>query len=755
WHGQTYDQTGTYELPFKTIEGCDSVYTLTLFVDPSYTINQDTTVCFGESFSWNNLYINATEAGEKDYKATLQSIYGTDSIINLHVTVLPRIVEYKQLSFCHGGGVTYNGHTYTQAGRDTLTYQSHFGCDSLLVLTIYENPSYQFFDTVYLAKGETITWHKLSITEFRTYTDSYESVNGCDSTYTLVVYEKPTYNFYQDSTICFGDAFEWHNQKISEEKEGTYTYTAKYTSQYGTDSIYHLTLTMLPKYWTIQQLFFCEGSGVSYGGKTYNQSGRDTLHYTSVLGCDSVVEVVVNIKHPICFRDTINLEEGTTREWRGQTISTAGTYKDEYGCDSIFTLFVKMVHVDHIYQNATICEGDTYSWEGKTYTTAGDYTESYKNQAGNDSIMHLHLTINPKSWVIKHFSLCQGGTIEYNGKSYNKAGRDTLTFTSTLGCDSVEEVIVIETYPFHHYDTLKLEAGTSTQWHGQTISTGGTYKDENTTVAGCDSIYELYVQLYYVDHIYKDTTICYGETYTWEGETFNVSGEYVREKRFTNQAGSDSIMHLHLVILPEYKVIKSFTLCHGSSIEYNGKTYTTSGRDTLLFTSGHGCDSIVEVIVTETYPFYQYDTIRLEEGTTTQWHGQTISEGRTYADEHKTVAGCDSIYYLTVQMVHVDHIYQNASICEGEAYVWEGQTYNTTGDYTASYKNQAGNDSIMHLHLTVGPKSWVIKHFSLCQGSTIEYNGKTYSKAGRDTITFTSSMGCDSIEEVIVTEVYP
>ncbi len=708
WHGQQYNQPGTYKIREKTIYGCDSIYTLTLLVDPKYEVFKDTTVCLGNGFNWNQYYINAQEPGEKDYEATLMSVYGTDSIVHLHVTVWPKIKTEKQLYFCHGGSVTYKDRVYTQQGRDTIVYQSQYGCDSLVILTINEYPTFNVIDTAYIAKGETLPWRGQTITEPKTYFDSYQTINGCDSVYTLVVYEKPSYQFYQDTTICFGEVFEWHNQKVSQKEAGTYEYTAAYSTIWGTDSVYHLTVMVQPKYWTIQQLSICEGTNVSFNGKTYTQSGRDTLYYTSALGCDSVVEVVVTEAYPFYLYDTLQLEAGKTVEWHGQTLSAGGTYTDEHktisGCDSIYYLYVEMVCV--------------------------------------------------QTWTLKYLTLCQGGTIEYNNKTYTQAGRDTMTFTSSLGCDSVVEVIVSEVYPFHQYDTIQLEAGTTTEWRGQTIAEGGTYTDAYSTVGGCDSIYELYVQLYYVDHIYKDTTICYGESYTWQGDTFNTPGEYVREKRFKNQAGTDSIMHLHLVILPEYKLTKSFTLCQGSTIEYNGKTYNAAGRDTLYFTSGHGCDSIVEVIVTEAYPFYQYDTIRLEAGTTTDWRGQTIVEGGTYTDAYSTVGGCDSIYELYVQLYYVNHIYKDTTICYGETFTWQGETYNEPGEYTRekAFKNVAGTDSILHLHLTILPKYWTVQSLTFCHDKSIIFNGKTYTQPGRDTVYMTSSTGCDSIIEVIISE---
>ncbi|MCQ2312449.1 MAG: hypothetical protein MJZ84_03255 [Paludibacteraceae bacterium] len=852
-YGKTYSKAGKDTIVVPAETGCDSTIEVIINQYPSYHFRDTIHIPEDSSYLWHGQVYNQTGT----YLVQEKSIYGCDSIYSLTLIVDCTVKTEQSLYFCHGGSITYKDRTYTKQGRDTIVYQSQEGCDSLVILTINEYPTFVYYDTVYIAKGQTIEWHGLDISEAKTYEDAYRTVDGCDSIYYLVAYEKPSYQFYQDTTICFGEVFEWHNQKVSQKEIGTYEYTAAYSSIWGTDSIYHLTVTIQPEYWTIKQLSICDGMNVSFNGKTYTQSGRDTLYYTSVLGCDSVVEVIINAQTPLYFKDTIQLEEGTSLDWRGKTITDGGTYTDEYGCDSVFMLYVQMVHVDHFYQTVSICEGDVYTWEGKDYTLPGDYTASYKNMAGNDSIMHLHLTVNPKPWVIEYLTLCQGSTLEYNGKTYTHAGRDTITFTSSLGCDSIVEVIVKEGYPFYHYDTIQLEAGKTTEWHGQTLSAGGSYTDEHKTTSGCDSIYEVYVQLYYVDHIYKDTTICYGESYTWQGETFSESGEYTREKVFKNVVGTDSIQHLHLIILPKYWTIKNLTICQGNSVTYNGKTYTTAGHDTILFTSSHTCDSVVEVIVTEAYPFYHYDTLQLEAGKTIDWHGQTLSKGGSYEDAYTTIAGCDSIYYLYVEVVctqtwtlkyltlcqgetieyndktysqsgrdtltltsslgcdsivevivtevypfhhydtlqleagtslewrgqtiteggtytdgytttsgcdsiyevyvqvyYVDHIYKDTTICYGETYTWQGETFTESGEYTRekAFKNVAGTDSIMHLHLTILPKYWTVQNLTFCHDKSITFNGKTYTKPGRDTVIMTSSTGCDSIIELIINE---
>ena len=84
-------------------------------------------------------------------------------------------------------------------------------------------------------------------------------------------------------------------------------------------------------------------------------------------------------------------------------------------------------------------------------------------------------------------------------------------------------------------------------------------------------------------------TLCFGETYDWEGTTYTETGVY--EKTFTAANGADSIVTLNLLVLPEVKpVVTDVTIDYGQTYEWNGKTYTQSASDTITLQDAMGCD---------------------------------------------------------------------------------------------------------------------------------------------------------------------
>ncbi len=87
--------------------------------------------------------------------------------------------------------------------------------------------------------------------------------------------------------------------------------------------------------------------------------------------------------------------------------------------------------------------------------------------------------------------LCEGESVEVNGKTYTEAGlfSDTLVVASGTGCDSVININI---------EVLELDTALSTDticddqvisWYGQTINAPGVYTHTAISAGGCDSMY--------------------------------------------------------------------------------------------------------------------------------------------------------------------------------------------------------------------------------------------------------------------------
>lgn len=130
----------------------------------SVVLHIDTSICEGQNILiGSNLY---TTSGS--FIDTLVGVGVCDSIINLSLTVLPRILNNFSVEICEGSSVTVGTNVYTTSGVYSDTLLSSSGCDSIvnLALSIRSLPDI----TVTVDKPEVIsgTLVQLNVTGVQT-----------------------------------------------------------------------------------------------------------------------------------------------------------------------------------------------------------------------------------------------------------------------------------------------------------------------------------------------------------------------------------------------------------------------------------------------------------------------------------------------------------------------------------------------------------------------------------------------------------
>ena len=168
----------------------DNPRTVTITSDTSFTaifesveISNDITaaICQGETYTENGF--NVSEAGV--YTQNLQTINGCDSIVTLTLTVNPVATTNLNAAICQGETYTENGFNVSEAGVYTQNLQTINGCDSIVTLTLTVNPVYSFTIDATINQGETYHGNGFEVSEAGTYTQNLQTVNGCDSVIVL------------------------------------------------------------------------------------------------------------------------------------------------------------------------------------------------------------------------------------------------------------------------------------------------------------------------------------------------------------------------------------------------------------------------------------------------------------------------------------------------------------------------------------------------------------------------------------------
>ena len=138
------------------------------------------------------------------------------------------------------------------------------------------------------------------------------------------------------------------------------------------------------------------------------------------------------------------------------------------------------------------------------------------------------------------------------------------------------------------------------------------------------------------------------------------------------------------------------------------------------------------------------------------WSSSEASSSQAFALTFKPAANvragsfvlCDKVNTYRVRAVrniHLDCVPQyydlNISACQN--YKWNDMVYTESGDYTHTFTDQNGCDSIVTLHLTIAETIYNTISQSTCD--EYEWNGITYTEPGSYQQSFTTADGCDSI----------
>jgi hypothetical protein len=186
--GTTVTAAGTYNSTFQTVNGCDSIITTTLSVTPTFSVNQNASVCQGTNYTLPSGSVVSTSG---TYTSNLQTINGCDSIITTTLVVTPTFNINESASICQGTNYTLpNGTIVSTTGTYTSNLQTINGCDSIITTDLTVMPTYANTESITICSGTSYELpNGTFVSTAGTYVSTLQTINGCDSiiTTTLIV----------------------------------------------------------------------------------------------------------------------------------------------------------------------------------------------------------------------------------------------------------------------------------------------------------------------------------------------------------------------------------------------------------------------------------------------------------------------------------------------------------------------------------------------------------------------------------------
>ena len=203
FNGIPYTEPGDYPHRLSTAAGCDSIATLHLTYYPAYDITTRIVICDNEQCRWQGeVYTQSCRVTKE-----LKTINGCDSIVTLDLTVNPTYKTEFRDTICDNEVYSWQGTGYTKNGNYTKTLTSSSGCDSTVTLHLKVNPTYQRYERDTINFDESLTWRGTTYSRGGTYHDRHLSVLGCDSITTLLLHQYDELRItWEIERICADDA---------------------------------------------------------------------------------------------------------------------------------------------------------------------------------------------------------------------------------------------------------------------------------------------------------------------------------------------------------------------------------------------------------------------------------------------------------------------------------------------------------------------------------------------------------------------
>ncbi len=491
---------------------------------------------------------------------------------------------------------------------------------------------------------------------------------------------------------------------------------------------------------------------------TFSYSVKISAEYC---GADSAHVVDITVKAPTTTYDTVAvcdslrwindslyaIDTNNSSIYQGFTTDQIDTVADQYGCDSIVYLHLTVNPSGYLYQGRGGMAPDTmaycYNSPMRTYSESQS-PDYFTYQWYKDGEL-----LTDATWWMDTTSLADTpGTHVYS-----------LKVTSNSGCASDSAAIrVANIYEPFVVNAMQLDTAgcmEDTYLHLPFIDTNATGGSGNIfsnwyEIVGNDTIESNTVYMDSVgpgeyNFVMKETdTYGCGEgiaIYTTVTVAENYTASFVSNEDNTTTMSDISVCAIKGLVLPD----NEFT--------YPNYNFVGWGTATTADTLQPG-DTVVITGNTTYYTLWEFvcqnidttEIARICEGSTTTWHGYTVDGTvEAYVD---TVTGvvndlCDSIYHLLVEVGTPNEHDTTLTVCD--SITWNGTLYTETPDTTLVYVlangNMYGCDSTDKLTLTVIYSGHEYEVVTACDSYTMDNTIYTES-ADLPTITGEMPNGC-------------
>ncbi|MGI6409770.1 MAG: T9SS type A sorting domain-containing protein [Bacteroidales bacterium] len=230
-----------------------------------------------------------------------------------------------------------------------------------------------------------------------------------------------------------------------DEENSTIEFDVKSISSYNPENcpgaVINQSITILPSENSFENVEICQGNSYTFFGEEFSYAGDYQIIVENSYGCDDRYNLSLSV-NPV-YDNTLNIQvcENGSYEFAGENYTEntniTHTFTTVHGCDSIINLNLEFVELFEKNLNEAICEGESYFIGDEEIFETGEYSYTFESINGCDSIVNLNLTVNPTNEITLNETINQGETFIINEEELTEAGEYTFNLVNEFGCDSI------------------------------------------------------------------------------------------------------------------------------------------------------------------------------------------------------------------------------------------------------------------------------------------------------------------------------
>lgn len=406
---------------------------------------------------------------------------------------------------------------------------------------------------------------------------------------------------------------------------------------------------------------------------------------------------------------------------------------------------------------------------------------TYQRSSTNHYVNVVTATSNVSSVLLDGNNIGGQFSIVPGNPAYSFARVSISHATHTLECDSG---LVAHVYGLYNVTSYAYSVGSSARNLTNTMF----INDVNLMDIPEDQLYcpnspiDFELELNYN---YNSISWNFGDSTTGTGNpcthSFPNAGSYlvtaiVERTMSSNCYGTQYDTIRAIVNLPPPDPIPLYvSICEGNTYDFYGRELATTGIYIDTLEAEGDCDSIIELHLSVVPAAPITTNMFICSGSTYFFNGVELDQPGTYYDTVSTSANCDSIIELHLSYSPLDPVEVYAEICPGDSYTLFEQEYDQPGIYTDTTTTSGGCDSIIELHLAYAdvPTVSLGDDRVLCsddehpvhlspttthaEGATYEWNTGDSTSAinvdldGLYSVTVTNQSGCIGSDDINIT----